>query len=138
MAAEVDVRIGLSPEELREAIAGVSGLIIALCHAGRRRADRCGRAIAGGCRSPGWPRQCRHGAATANGVMVVNAPSRTSPRLRAMALCWRRPQRSAGAGAWSTAAGNSVEGVELEGKTLGVVGFGRIESPRPLAPLRSA
>ena len=62
--------------------------------------------------------------------MVVNAPESniTSARSTRWHSCWRRPATSAGArrlvdGRWER---SKWEGVELEDKTLGVVGFGRI------------
>ncbi len=70
-------------------------------------------------------------AATDLGVLVVNAP--TANLIAAcehtfallLALCRRVPEATASlkAGEWER---NRFEGVELEGKTLGIAGFGRI------------
>lgn len=70
-------------------------------------------------------------AATAGGVMVVNAPAanivsaaeHTLALLLAQARNVPRGDASVRAGRWER---SSLKGVELNGKTLGIIGFGRI------------
>ena len=86
---EVDVRTGLSPEELREAIAGASGLIIR--SATQVDADliaAAGPSLAVVGRAGVGLDNVDTAAATAAGVMVVNAPESniTSAAEHTMAL----------------------------------------------------
>ncbi len=129
---EVDVRTGLTPEELQEAIVGAAGLIVrsatqvdaALIEAGSGSLVVVGRAGVG-------LDNVATGAATDHGVMVVNAPESniTSAAEHTMALLLAQarnvPQAHAALvdGRWER---SQWEGVELQDKTLGVVGFGRI------------
>ena len=71
-------------------------------------------------------------AATRRGVMVVNAPQSNvdlAPRSTRSRCCWRRRGTSrrrtprSNAGRWERA---EWEGVELAGKTIGVIGLGRV------------
>src|SRR5258708_5838412 len=106
---DVDVAVGLSPEELLGAIRGVSALII-------RSATQVNLDVA---------------SATRKGVMVVNAPQSNilSAAEHAIALLISQarnvPQADADlkAGNWRR---SRWEGVELHGKTLGIVGLGRV------------
>ena len=129
---EVDVRIGLSPEELREAIAGVSGLIVrSATQVDAELIAAAGPSLAVVGRAGVGLDNVDTAAATANGVMVVNAPESniTSAAEHTMALLLaqaRNVPQAHGAlvdGRWER---SKWEGVELEDKTLGVVGFGRI------------
>ena len=129
---EVDVREGLTPDELKEAIVGASAIII------RSATQVDAELIAAG--SPSLAVVGRAGvgldnvdtsAATDHGVMVVNAPESnvTSAAEHTMALLLAQARNVAQAhaalvdGRWERA---KWKGVELEDKTLGVVGFGRI------------
>ena len=131
---EVDVREGLSPEELLEAIVG---------RARARSSARPPRSRPR-CWPPGprsrWSGRAGVGldnvdvdAATERGVMVVNAPTSNilSVAEQAMALLLAQarniPQAHAAlvAGRWER---SKWEGVELHGKVLGVVGLGRAGS----------
>ncbi len=128
---EVDVRLGLSPAELLEAVVGASALII---RSSTQVTDEV-LAAAGGMVVVG-----RAGigldnvdvdAATRRGVMVVNAPQSNiiSAAEHTMALLLSQarnvPQAHAAlvAGRWER---SRWEGVELADKTLGIVGLGRI------------
>lgn len=128
---EVDVREGLSPEELTQAVAGAAALII-------RSATQVDAALLEA--APEMVVVGRAGVgldnvdvdvATARGVMVVNAPQSNilSAAEQAMALLLAEarniPQAHAAlvAGRWER---SRWEGVELHGKTLGVVGLGRV------------
>ena len=129
---EVDVQLGLSPEELLDAVVGAAGADHPLGHPGHRR--RCSRPAptwswsggpASGSTTSTWTRPPRRG------VMVVNAPQSNilSAAEQAMALLLAQarniPQAHAAlvAGKWER---SKWEGVELHGKTLGVVGLGRV------------
>jgi D-3-phosphoglycerate dehydrogenase len=128
---EVDVREGLSPEELLDAVRGAHALII------RSATQVTADVLAAGV---GLVVVGRAGigldnvdveAATRHGVMVVNAPQSNviSAAEHTMALILSQarnvPQANAAlkAGRWER---SKWEGVELNDKTLGVIGLGRI------------
>jgi D-3-phosphoglycerate dehydrogenase len=128
---EVDVRLGLSPEELLDAVVGASALVIrsatqvtAEVLAAATDLVVVGRAGIG-------LDNVDVAAATERGVMVVNAPQSNviSAAEQAMALLLagarNLPQadRDLKAGKWNR---SRWTGVELHGKTLGVVGLGRV------------
>ena len=128
---EVDVRTGLSPEELCEAVVGAAALVIrsatqvddAVLEAGTDLV-LVGRAGIG-------LDNVDVEAATKRGVMVVNAPQSNvlsaAEHTVALLLAQARniPQADADLkrGAWNR---TRWEGVELHGKTLGIVGLGRV------------
>ncbi len=128
---EVDVRLGLSPADLLEEVADADALVIrsatkvdaGVLEAGRRLTV-VGRAGIG-------LDNVDVEAATRRGVMVVNAPQSNilSAAEHAMALLLAQarnvPQAHAALvqGKWER---SRWEGVELHGKTLGVVGLGRV------------
>ena len=128
---EVDEQLGLSAEALRERISGAHALIVrsatqvtaALLEAGTDLVV-VGRAGIG-------LDNVDVEAATRRGIMVVNAPQSNilSAAEHAVALMLAQarniPQAHAAlvAGKWER---SKWEGVELHGKTLGVVGLGRI------------
>jgi len=125
------VQLGLSPEALVEAVRGAAALII------RSSTTVTAEVLAA---SPELVVVGRAGigldnvdvpAATTQGVMVVNAPQSniltTAEHTMAMLLAQARniPQAHGAlkAGKWER---SRWEGVELHGKTLGIVGLGRI------------
>src|ERR687889_867577 len=127
----VEKRTGLKGDELAEAVAGADGLVVRsetkvtaalLESAGRLRV--IGRAGVG-------VDNIDVAAATGRGVVVMNAPDgntmTTAEHTLALllALARRVPQGQASlkAGRWER---KQFVGVELRGKTLGVVGLGRI------------
>ena len=127
----VDVRLGLTPAELVDAVATTNAIIIrsettvtAEVLEAARNLVVVGRAGIG-LDNVDVP------AATRLGVMVVNAPSSNvlSAAEHAMALLLAQarniPQAHASltAGVWDR---SRWQGVELHGKTLGVVGLGRV------------
>jgi D-3-phosphoglycerate dehydrogenase len=128
---EVEVRTGLSPEELLGALSGVHALVIR--SATKVTADVLAAAddlvVVGragiGLDNVDVP------AATSRGVMVVNAPQsnilsaaeHTIALLLAQARHIPQAHSALVAGRWER---SKWEGVELHGKTLGVVGLGRI------------
>ncbi len=128
---DVDVRLGLSPQELLGVMPGAAALIV------RSATDVTAEVIAAGTELVVVGRagigldNVDVAAATRQGVMVVNAPQSNvlSAAEHAMALLLAQarnvPQASAAlkGGAWER---SRWEGVEIHGKTLGIIGLGRI------------
>jgi D-3-phosphoglycerate dehydrogenase len=128
---EVEKRVGLGPEELREAVRDCEGLVVrsetkvtaALMDAAERLRV-VGRAGVG-------VDNIDVAGATARGIVVMNAPDgntiTTAEHTLALliALARRVPQANASlrAGRWER---KRFIGVELQGKTLGIIGLGRI------------
>jgi D-3-phosphoglycerate dehydrogenase len=129
----VDVQEGLTPEELLAAVPGAHALII------RSSTKVTAEVLAAGTdllvvgRAGVGLDNVDVEAATARGVMVVNAPTSNilSVAEQAMALLLAQarniPQAHAAlvAGKWER---SKWEGVELHGKTLGIIGLGRAGS----------
>jgi D-3-phosphoglycerate dehydrogenase len=128
---EVDVQLGLSPDDLLRAIKGAAALIIrsatkvtAEVVAAADELQVVGRAGIG-------LDNVDVAAATKRGVMVVNAPQSNvlsaAEHTMALLLAAARnvPQAHVAlkAGKWER---TKWEGVELHGKTLGIVGLGRV------------
>ncbi len=128
---EVDVAIGLSPEELVERVADASALIV-------RSATSVDKALLEA--APGLRVVGRAGIgvdnidldeATERGVLVVNAPTANtiSAAEHTMALLLAQARKvpmahgSLRSGKWER---GSFQGVELHGKTLAILGLGRI------------
>ncbi|HXY92056.1 MAG TPA: NAD(P)-dependent oxidoreductase, partial [Acidimicrobiia bacterium] len=128
---EVDVRLGLSPPELLDAIGGASAVVIR--SATQITADVLEAAdelvVVG--RAGIGVDNIDIEAATRRGVMVVNAPNsialanaeHTMAMLLSMARNIPQANRDLHRGEWNK---DRWEGVELNGKTLGIVGLGRI------------
>ena len=129
--AEVDVRADLSPEELSSAIADYDALIIR--SATEVTADLIERAenlkVIG--RAGIGLDNVDVEAATRHGIMVVNAPQsnvlsaaeHTMALLLAQARNIPQAHASLSTGTWDR---ERWQGVELHGKTLGIVGLGRV------------
>ncbi|NNN21611.1 MAG: phosphoglycerate dehydrogenase [Acidimicrobiales bacterium] len=128
---QVDVSLGLTPDQLKEAVEGAHALII-------RSATKVTAEVLGAGKSLVVVGRAGIGLdnvdvteATKRGVMVVNAPQSNilSAAEQAMALMLAQarniPQAHTAltAGRWER---SKWEGVELHGKTLGVVGLGRV------------
>jgi D-3-phosphoglycerate dehydrogenase len=128
---EVDERLGLSPEELLDVVPGAAALIIRSATKVTAEVLAAGRDLVVVGRAGIGLDNVDVGAATRQGVMVVNAPQSNilsaAEHTMAMLLAQARnvPQANAAlrAGKWER---TKWEGVELHGKTLGVVGLGRI------------
>src|SRR5271165_3272878 len=128
---EIDVRLGLSPEALIEAVAGAAALVIR--SETRVTADvlEAGRGLVAVGRAGIGLDNVDVDAATRLGVMVINAPESNilSAAEHAFALLLAQarniPQAHAALveGRWEK---NKWEGVELHGKTLGIIGLGRV------------
>jgi D-3-phosphoglycerate dehydrogenase len=128
---EVDVRLGLSPEELLEVVPGASALIIRSATQVTAEVLSAGTDLMAVGRAGIGLDNVDVAAATAQGVMVVNAPQSNivsaAEHTMALLLASARnvPQAHAALvdGRWER---SKWEGVELVDKTLGVVGLGRI------------
>jgi D-3-phosphoglycerate dehydrogenase len=128
---EVDVRLGLGHDELLDAIRGAAALVVR--SATRVTADvlEAGDALVVVGRAGIGLDNVDVEAATRRGVMVVNAPQsnilsaaeHTIALLLAQARNVPQADRDLRAGVWNRA---RWEGVELHGKTLGIVGLGRV------------
>lgn len=128
---DVDVRLGPAPAELLEAIAGASALIVrSATKVTAEVLDAADRLIVVGRAGIGID-NIDVEAATAQGVMVVNAPQsniisaaeHTIALLLAQARNIPQAHNDLVAGAWNR---SKWEGVEVHGKSLGVVGLGRV------------
>ena len=130
---EVDVREGMSPEELLEVIVDASALIIRSATQVTADVLAAGSSLQVVGRAGVGLDNVDVTAATERGVMVVNAPTSNilSVAEQAMALMLAQarniPQADAAlkAGRWER---SKWEGVELHGKVLGFVGLGRAGS----------
>ncbi|HXX90563.1 MAG TPA: phosphoglycerate dehydrogenase [Acidimicrobiales bacterium] len=128
---EVDVRLELSPEDLLGAVRGADALIVRSATQVTAEVLAAGADLAVVGRAGIGLDNVDVDEATRRGVMVVNAPQSNilSAAEHAMALLLAQarniPQAHAAlvAGKWER---SKWEGVELHGKTLGVVGLGRI------------
>jgi len=128
---EVDIQLGLSPEELVGAIVGAHALIIRSATNVTAEVLEAGTDLIVVGRAGIGLDNVDVAKATERGVMVVNAPQSNilSAAEQAMALLLAQarnvPQAHAAlvAGKWER---SKWEGVELYGKTLGVIGLGRV------------
>ena len=128
---EVDVQLDLSPEELVAAVVGAQALVIRSATTVTAEVLAAGTDLVVVGRAGIGLDNVDVAAATDRGVMVVNAPQSNilSAAEQAMALLLAQarniPQAHAAlvAGKWER---SKWEGVELHGKTLGVVGLGRV------------
>ena len=130
---EVDVQEGLNPDQLLEVVPGAHALIIRSSTQVNAAVLEAGTDLVVVGRAGIGLDNVEVPAATERGVMVVNAPTSNilSAAEQAMALLLAQarniPQAHAAlvAGRWER---SKWEGVELHGKTLGVVGLGRVGS----------
>src|SRR5437868_4726299 len=128
---DVDVRLGLSPEELLDAVRGAAALVIrSATQVTTEVLEAADELIVVGRAGIGLDNVDVE-AATRRGVMVVNAPQsnvlsaaeHTIALLLAQARNVPQADRDLRAGQWNR---TRWEGVKLYGKTLGVVGLGRV------------
>jgi D-3-phosphoglycerate dehydrogenase / 2-oxoglutarate reductase len=127
----VDLQLGLSADELLDAIVGADALIIrSATRVTAAVLDAADRLVVVGRAGIGLD-NVDVAAATRRGVMIVNAPQSNvlsaAEHTMALLLAQARnvPQANAAlkGGRWER---SRWEGVELHGKTLGVVGLGRV------------
>ena len=127
----VDVRLGLSADELVEVIPGAAALIIRSATQVTREVLDSGTDLVVVGRAGIGLDNVDVEAATQRGVMVVNAPQsnilsaaeHTMALLLAQARNIPQAHRALSEGRWER---SKWEGVELADKTLGIVGLGRI------------
>lgn len=128
---DVDVRLDLSPQGLISAVTGAQALVIRSATKVTEEVLAAGTELVVVGRAGIGLDNVDVAAATRRGVMVVNAPQSNvlSAAEHAMALLLAQarnlPQAHAAlvAGRWERA---RWDGVELHGKTLGVIGLGRV------------
>ena len=128
---EVDVQIGLSPEEIHKIIPGANGLIVRSATAVTEAMLNAGTDLQVVGRAGVGLDNVDVNAATKRGVMVVNAPLSNilSAAEQTMALILAQARNTAQAhsalvqGRWER---SQWTGMELGGKTLGIIGLGRI------------
>jgi D-3-phosphoglycerate dehydrogenase len=128
---DVDVQLGLSPSDLLAAVAGAQALIVRSATQVTAEVIEAGRDLVVVGRAGTGVDNVDTSAATARGVMVVNAPGSnalsTAEHAMALLLSMARniPQASAALrqGRWEK---SKWTGVELHGKTFGVLGIGPI------------
>lgn len=128
---EVDVQVGLSPDQLVDAIKGAQALVIRSATQVTAEVLEAATDLVVVGRAGIGLDNVDVAEATRRGVMVVNAPQSNilsaAEHTLALLLAQARnvPQASADlkAGAWNR---SKWEGVELHGKTLGIVGLGRV------------
>lgn len=128
---DVDVQLGLSPEELVSAVVGAEALVIRSATTVTAEVLAAGTDLVVVGRAGIGLDNVDVAAATELGVMVVNAPQSNilSAAEQTMALLLAQARNIPQAhtalknGKWER---SKWEGVELHGKTLGVVGLGKI------------
>ncbi len=128
---DVDVQTGLSPEALRGALAGASALVIRSATQVDAAALEAGSELVVVGRAGIGLDNVDVAEATRRGVMVVNAPQsnilsaaeHTLALLLAQARNVPQAHNDLRGGKWNR---SQWEGVELQGKTLGIVGLGRV------------
>jgi len=128
---DVDEQLGLSPEALLDAIPGAAALIIRSATQVTAEVLDAGRDLVVVGRAGIGLDNVDVEAATRRGVMVVNAPQsnvlsaaeHTVALMLAQARNIPQADRDLRGGAWNR---SRWEGVELYGKTLGIVGLGRV------------
>jgi len=130
---EVDVGLGLGPEELLAAVPGAAALVVRSATKVTADVLEAGRDLVVVGRAGIGVDNVDVAAATRRGVMVVNAPlsitlstaEHTMALLLAQARNVARADAALRAGRWEK---SRWQGVELHGKTLGLLGLGRIGS----------
>ena len=128
---EVDVRLGLSPDELLEAVKGAHALVIRSATKVTADVLEAGNELVVVGRAGIGLDNVDVAAATRRGVMVVNAPQsnvlsaaeHTIALLLAQARNIPQAHDALKEGRWER---SRWEGMELHGKILGVVGLGRV------------
>jgi D-3-phosphoglycerate dehydrogenase len=128
---EVDVRVGLSPTELLDAVKGASALVIRSATQVTGEVLEAGDELVVVGRAGIGLDNVDVQEATRRGVMVVNAPQsnvlsaaeHTIALLLAQARNVPQADRDLRHGEWNR---SRWEGVELHDKTLGIVGLGRV------------
>ena len=129
----VDVRLGLSPEDLRDIIGGYDGLIVRSGTKVSSQVIQSANRLAVIGRAGTGVDNIDLEAATLKGIVVVNVPNsnaisvaeHTIALLLALARHLTQADARLRAKRWSR---QGLAGVEVRGKTLGIIGLGRIGS----------
>jgi D-3-phosphoglycerate dehydrogenase len=129
----VDVRLGLSPEELAAVIRGYDGLIVRSGTQVTARVIQAADRLAVVGRAGTGVDNIDLEAATLRGIVVVNVPNSNAVSVAEhtiallLALARHLPQADASLRArrWAR---HGLRGTEVRGKTLGIIGLGRIGS----------
>ena len=127
----VDVQLGLSPAELLEAVPGAAALVIRSATQVTADVLAAGEELVVVGRAGIGVDNIDIDTATRRGVMVVNAPNsialanaeHTMAMLLSMARNIPQASRDLHEGNWNK---DKWGGVELNGKTIGIVGLGRV------------
>src|SRR5512137_556773 len=130
---QVDVRVGMKPEELEAAIGEYDGLAVRSASKVTARVLERASRLKVACRAGVGVDNVDLDAATRQGVVVMNTPGGSSVTVAELALgmilslCRHVPAATASvkAGKWEK---KRFQGREIAGKTLGVVGIGNIGS----------
>ena len=128
---EVDVHVGLSPEELEEIIGGYDAIIVRSATQVRKPIIEAGKNLKLIARAGVGLDNIDVEYAQAQGIELVNTPAASSSAVAELtvgylfALARRIPQAtiSMKAGKWEK---KEFKGSEIAGKTLGLLGYGRI------------
>lgn len=128
---EVDVQLDKTPEEMHEILRGAQGLIVRSATMVDAAMLKAGSDLVVVARAGVGLDNIDVEAATIQGVMVVNAPQsnvlsaaeHTMALIMAIARNVPQAHRSLMEGRWER---GKWEGIELAGKTLGILGLGRI------------
>ena len=128
---DVDVQLGMSEQQFHQVLPGVSALIVRSATQVDVAALDAGRDLVVVGRAGVGLDNIDVEAATARGVMVVNAPEsnvlsaaeHTMGLMLAMARNIPQAHAALKSGRWER---SRWEGIELAGKTLGIIGLGRI------------
>ena len=128
----VDEMPGLTPEALEAAIGGYEAVVVRSATPIRARHVAAGTSLKIIVRGGVGVDNIDVGAAEAEGIRVMNTPSASSTSVAELALALMfalarqipRADASMKAGAWDKK--SFAKGMELEGKTLGILGVGRI------------
>jgi D-3-phosphoglycerate dehydrogenase len=131
--AEVDVRLGLKPDELKKVIGNYEALVVRSETKATADVIQAGKKLQVIARAGVGLDNIDVEAATRQGVVVVNAPTgntiAAAEHTVAMMLALARhiPQANAKlkSGAWQR---SDYMGTELRGKTLGIIGLGNVGS----------
>jgi D-3-phosphoglycerate dehydrogenase len=130
---DVDIELGLSPDQLLDAARGYHGLVVRSETKVTAAVLDAGRDLLVVARAGSGVDNIDVDAATRRGVVVVNAPEgntiaateHTIGLMLALARHIPTAQESLRSGSWQR---SRFLGVELRGKTLGIVGLGRVGS----------
>ena len=129
--AEIDIKLGLKPEELESIISGYDALIVRSQTRVTAEVIKAGKKLKVIARAGAGVDNIDVNEATEQGILVVNAPASNTIAVAEhvfglmLALIRHIPQahHTLKSGVWAK---SEFMGTELRGKTLGIIGLGRI------------